>query len=76
MALIATQGSTTDDETSFWFADTDIINKRVLGAIDEVAAWCNDNFDKDSWKLRVFPSTVVFYIKGNSNVIAFKLRWC
>lgn len=43
-----------------------------------VIDWCRDNLDDDCWFFKrnvTLPSIQSIYIRGDENIIAFKLRW-
>ena len=37
--------------------------------------WCEENLDDDCWFFESRGISTHFYIKGEINIIAFKLRW-
>jgi len=41
----------------------------------DYAAWCRENLVNGEWFVRDSDDYSVLYIKGETNMMAFKLRW-
>ena len=55
------------DTEAFWVDDQ---------YVNDVIEWCEDNLDDDCWCFEEGLSADCYYIRGDENIVAFKLRWC